>query len=277
MSSYEPGRTCAYSKDMRWRMVYQRLGMDLSLKMIGENLGMDQSTVHRIVELFLKSGDVEKKKYEGNNVRRKVTDEVRYFIIHTVLDNPGIMLLEIQNEISTAFNMEIAESTICQVLHQLNFSRKKMCISAMQQDQMLRALFLSEVVFYKANMFVFLDETGTDRRDAIRKYGYDWRGKPIVAHKLLVRGQHLSTIAFMSTAGLLDCVTVSGGVNGDVFYKFVHSKLLYHLNPFNGCNLQSIVIMDNASIHSVEGIVEIIQQVGAIVLFLPHTHQIIIL
>ena len=201
-----------------------------------------------------------------------MTDEVKYFIIHTVLDNPGIMLHEIQNEVSTAFDVElrIAESTICQVLHQLNFSRKKMYIAATQQDQMLRALFVSEVESYKANMFVFLDETGTDRRDAIRKYGYGWRGKPIVAHKLLVRGQHLSTIAFMSTAGLLDCVTVSGGVNGDVFYEFVHSKLLYHLNPFNGCcNSQSIVIMDNASIHSVEGIVEMIQQVGAIVLFLP--------
>ena len=107
-------------------------------------------------------------------------------------------------------------------------------------------------------MFVFLDETGTDRRDAIRKYGYGWRGKPIVAHKLLVRGQHLSTIAFMSTAGLLDCVTVTGGVNGNVFYEFVHSKLLYHLS-LNGSNSQSIVIMDNASIHSVEGIVEMIQ------------------
>ena len=173
-----------YSKDLRWRMVYQRLDMGLSLKMIGENLGMDQFTIHRTVELFLKLGDIEKKKYEGNNVRRKVTDEVRYCIIHTVLDNPGIMLHEIQNEVSTAFNIEIAESTIYQVLHQLNLSRKKMCIAATQQDQMLRALFVSEVAFYKANMSVFLDETGTDRRDAIRKYGYGWRGKSIVAHKL---------------------------------------------------------------------------------------------
>ena len=57
---------------------------------------------------------------------------------------------------------------------------------------------------------------------------------------------------------------MSGGVNGDVFYEFIHSKLLYHLNPFNGCNSQSVVIMDNALIHSVE----MIQQVGAIVLFL---------
>ena len=96
MSSYEPSRTSAYSKDLRWRMVYQRLGMGLSLKMIGENLGVDQSTVHRAVELFLKTVNVEKKKYEGNNLARKVTDEVRCFIIHAVLDNPGIMLHEIQ-------------------------------------------------------------------------------------------------------------------------------------------------------------------------------------
>ena len=157
-----------------------------------------------------------------------MTDEIKYFIIHVVLDNPGIMLHEIQNEILTTFNTRIAESTICQILHKLQFSRKKMCIVATQQDEMLCALFVSEVSFYKANMFVFLDETGTDRRDVICKYAYGWRGKPIVAQKLLVRGQHLSTIAFMSTAGLLDCATITGGVNGDVFYEFVHSKLLYH-------------------------------------------------
>jgi len=66
-----------------------------------------------------------------------------------------------------------------------------------------------------------------------------------VSHKLLMRGQYLSTIAFMSTEGLLDCIIVTGGVNSDVFYQFIHSKLLYHLNPFDGSNPQSIVIIDN--------------------------------
>ena len=47
------------------------------------------------------------------------------------------------------------------------------------------------------------------------------------------------------------------------------SCLLYLLNPFDGYDSQSIVIMDNASIHSVQGIVEMIQQVGAIAIFLP--------
>ena len=35
---------------------------------------------------------------------------------------------------------------------------------------------------------------------------------------------------------------------------------MYHLNPFDGYNSQSKVIMDNASIYSVDGIVEMIQQ-----------------
>ena len=46
-------------------MVFQRLGLELSLKNIVESLGVDESTVHSTVELFLKTGDVEKKKYEG--------------------------------------------------------------------------------------------------------------------------------------------------------------------------------------------------------------------
>ena len=269
MTSYEPQRSSSYSKDLRWRMVYQRLGLGLTFKTIGNNLGVDSSTVHRAVERYLSTGDLEKKKYDASGLKRKLTDEMKYFIIHVVLDNPGIMLHEVQKEINDAFTTDVSEGTICKALHQLNFCRKKMRIAATQQDDLLRSMFISEVAFYKASMFVFLDETGTDRRDTIRKYGYGWRGKPIVSHKLLIRGQHLSTLAFMSTVGLLDCMTVSGGVNGDVFYEFVHTKLLPHLNPFNGSNIHSIVIMDNASIHSVDGIVEMIQQVGAMVMFLP--------
>jgi len=61
----------------------------------------------------------------------RVTDELKYFMIHIVLDNPGIILCEIQREILAIYNTEISEPTICWTL---NFSRKKMYIAAMQQD-----------------------------------------------------------------------------------------------------------------------------------------------
>jgi len=47
-----------------------------------------------------------KKKYDSSNVMKKVTEELKYFLMHIVLDNPGIMLCEIQSEI---YNTPIAE------------------------------------------------------------------------------------------------------------------------------------------------------------------------
>ena len=41
------------------------------------------------------------------------------------------------------------------------------------------------------------------------------------------------------------------------------------LQPFNGSNAHSVVIMDSGSIHHVEKVVERIQQTGAIIRFLP--------
>ena len=144
-----------------------------------------------------------------------------------------------------------------------------MRVVAKQRDDLSRAIYAEEVRLYNTEMFIFLDETGSDRRDARRKFGYSLRGKPAVSNKLLIRGQHLSTIACISVQGLLECEAVDSTVNGDTFRDFVASKLLPHLLPFDGKNPHSVVVMDNASIHHVHGISEIISDAGALVVFLP--------
>ena len=72
--------------------------------------------------------------------------------------------------------------------------RQKMVVIAQQRDEYLRAKFKIDVSLYKPEMLVFLDETGADRRNATRKHGYSVRGRPATSYKLLVRGQHVSTI-----------------------------------------------------------------------------------
>ena len=54
-----------------------------------------------------------------------------------------------------------------------------------------------------------------------------------------------------------------------MFYRFLHTHLLPKLMPYNGINPQSVVILDNCSIHHVDGIVKAIEDVGALVYFLP--------
>ena len=56
--SAEPGRKKAYSGDICWRVVYQRIGMHLTFEAIARNLNIATSTTHRIYSLFDRTGSV---------------------------------------------------------------------------------------------------------------------------------------------------------------------------------------------------------------------------
>ena len=49
MTSCEPGRTRAYSEDLRWRIVWQREALGKKCKDVASNLGVDAATVSRVV------------------------------------------------------------------------------------------------------------------------------------------------------------------------------------------------------------------------------------
>ena len=83
-------------------------------------------------------------------------------------------------------------------------------------------------------MLVFLDETGTDHRDSLRKKGYSFRGKPARSQKLLARGEHITALCLMSIEGILACKIARGSVNGDTLVEFVENDLMPNLMPFNG-------------------------------------------
>ena len=73
----------------------------------------------------------------------------------------------------------------------------------------------------------------------------------------------------MSCDGVLDLCTVIGSVDAGKFEEYVAECILPQLQPFNGTNARSVVILGNASIHHAQGIVELIQSKGTLIQFLP--------
>ncbi len=118
-------------------------------------------------------------------------------------------------------------------------------------------------------MMLWVDESGCDRRNALRKYGYCIRGQPPQDYTLVLRSKRYSAIEIISTAGVEDVYITDESVNGDKFLDFVRRDMLPLLMPFDGHNPNSIVILDNASIHHVHQVIELITSVGALVRFLP--------
>ena len=62
-------------------------------------------------------------------------------------------------------------STVCRVLKGNGFTRKKITQVAKQRCVEYRGAFMAEIIDYPDNFFVWVDETGSDKRDHIRKFG----------------------------------------------------------------------------------------------------------
>ena len=140
-ASYEPARSSAYSDDLRWRMVYQRMALGLTFDQISKNLGIDKSTAQRTVTLFTLGAYI-KRPYPKEKASRKLTSPAQMFVLHLTLQKPAIYLHEIQKEVSL---LKVSLSTLCTFLHKSGFTRQRLRTVALQQDRMLREQFSSGV------------------------------------------------------------------------------------------------------------------------------------
>jgi len=96
-------------------------------------------------------------------------------------------------------------------------------------------------------MLVWVDETGFQRRNSIRAYGYSLRGMRATDYQLTIGRKRINAIAVMSLEGVEDVYLSEENVNGVIFEDFVRTTLLPILMPFNGTNSHSVVIMDQSN------------------------------
>ena len=87
--------------------------------------------------------------------------------------------------------------------------------------------------------------------------------------QLLHRGKRISAIGLMGLNGILDVYTTTGSVDESVFLDFLERCVLPQMQPFDGRNSHSVLLMDNASIHHTEKVVELVQSIGVMVHFIP--------
>ena len=126
-TSYEPWHSSAYSTELRWTMIWQRLGLGYTYKQIGANLGEDSSTVRRTVSLFELTGQLEKHQNPKNRIEKKLTHTVELILLMLVIPKPGILFHEIQTELSELMFVSLLFVNFC---FKSGFRRQKMILVA---------------------------------------------------------------------------------------------------------------------------------------------------
>lgn len=126
----------------------------------------------------------------------------------------------------------------------------------------MRLDYRAEIEKDDISRFKFLDEAGSNLA-MTRLYGRGEKGERVIESVPKNYGENVSMLASLSFSGIEAPMTINGAVDAIVFKVYVEKVLCPTLKAGD------IVIMDNLSVHKVKGIRELIEAVGAKLIYLP--------
>ena len=167
----------AYTEDPWWRAVWLHVVRGMSYKDIAEVLFMSEKSVQRYLALFHATGSVAP--VDQRRGPAKILCEFEVFtILQCLVHKPTSYLREIQDQLFQATGTWVHASTICRTVKEQDFTHKKVQTIALQQSEDKRIEYMAEIGVFNSDMLIWIDETGSDRRNSIRKYVYSLRGIP---------------------------------------------------------------------------------------------------
>ena len=93
--SAEPGRTAPYANDLRWRVVWQHVALELPFRNIANNLSISVGTAYNIFKRFEDTGEVDPKPATKRESLRKLDSHHRLYVISLIMSSPDLHLSEL--------------------------------------------------------------------------------------------------------------------------------------------------------------------------------------
>ena len=132
----------------------------------------------------------------------------------------------------------------------------------LERVQTRRAVYQAEIGSEMLERLKFLDEAGSNIA-MTRAYGRAAPGERVIDSVPQNYGENVSMLACLSLSGISAPMTISGAVDGLVFLAYVEEVLVPTLAAGD------VVVMDNLSAHKVKRVRELIEAVGAKLIYLP--------
>ncbi|XP_078380231.1 uncharacterized protein LOC144663179 [Oculina patagonica] len=256
------------SNDFRWRIIWLVFGLQKTSEETSRLLQVTQRTVFNVLRRFRRYGNVRPSRIGRPNIMSSITRGEAFMLMEYVMRYPGAYLREAIEHIERICGREFSTSSVWRCLQRHNITRRKLRRFVVRMRRELVEQFMQNISIFTSEEMVFIDEAGFDRR-LVRNYGRVPRGWRIQAPKAASWGPRISAIIVASQQGIQLCPTTKQTINGERFLSFVRNQLVPILQPYNGQNPNSIVIMDNHPVHHLNEVRRLITRTGALLRFLP--------
>ena len=239
-----------------------------------------KATIHRWANDFVVHGTWTRPKRERKRRSDKMSARDRRVLKSVVDAEPRLYLDEIQRQLrdhAASSGKKYAMSTIYRTLtdcsadgigYSLTALRRKASLSSRRE----RERFLRGIAGIGAHCLVFVDETHKDRRAARRSRGWSPRGKETNVTEHFAQDMNYTLIAAANIEGIVRdaCEVFDVNVDGEIFCTWFENFLAPNLGSFVRDEKNSVVILDNCSLHHVHlsRLKAVAAEYGAIIIFL---------
>ena len=126
--------------------MWQRIAKGLNYSRIAENLSISIGTCHNIMKQFEETGEVDPK--VRHRPERKLDNYHTSYIMGVILSEPATRLTELQEMVQEITGTSVSTATLCRLLADHGFTRKKVQKAALQRRVDLRAFFVASVSLF---------------------------------------------------------------------------------------------------------------------------------
>ena len=275
---------------------YHHVGIEWALKRVAKRWHVHRTTIRRWYKHYRKFGEVpcltrrwslKFLRRGGRYARSRAMTPDHLEILRGIVDrHPEYYLDEFVDALHDETGILFAPTTVWRALHdKLEYSLKVVSERAKNQNEGERRGFKRMLRYYVKDVrqILFIDETSKGRNAARRRKGWGARGVELVVDRWFQDSVNYCLIAACNINGFIPkaCWPVptiestsltgaSGTITSDIFYRYFKDFVIPVLGSYKDREPNSIVIMDNASIH--HAVIEKMEDLaweekGAIILF----------
>ena len=234
---------------------------------IAEAVGCHISTIYRIQESLIRYEARYPPQTVTMGATRALTKYEEDALLNWLRREPFSQQQEMVQFFWEEFDLEVSQSTVSRTLSRRGWSRGVAYRLSNRADAELVQWWEIHMAQLVAEQLVFVDESSFNRQTGWRLYTYRPIGEDARYQASRDRGPSYSILPAYTIEGYIACGVKQGYYNRDEFLEFISSQVLPQMNPFPG--YRSVLVMDNASIHVHEIVVELCETYGVRLLYLP--------
>ena len=255
-----------YSNDLREKIIQAYRNGEGSLRALAKRFSVSLNWVWLLVQRFRETGSVDPKAH-GGGLPVIMTEDRLTILRERVEQQNDATLLELRERFRQKTGVRVSRETIRRGLRKLRITRKKKTFHATERKDdpeiiQERQAFIQAMPMMDAQHLDVIDECGINLGMA-RQYGRAVKGCRVEAHRPANPGGNVTLIAALTPHGVIAPFMIPGSLNGEIFKIYVQQVLLPELAQGD------TVLLDNLSVHKVQGIADLLANRQAKLDFLP--------